>query len=59
LNANLPILETVNWVSDMAVGNNDFISIVMPVYREAAHIAEVLAGVEKALAEVQVRFEHF
>jgi glycosyltransferase involved in cell wall biosynthesis len=36
---------------------NEFISIVMPVYREAAHIGEVLKDVATALGEAGVRFE--
>lgn len=35
----------------------EFISIVMPVYREAAHIGEVLKNVRTALGEADVRFE--
>ncbi len=35
----------------------EFISIVMPVYREAAHIGEVLKDVHAALIEADVRFE--
>ena len=38
-------------------GEREFISIVMPVYREAAHIGEVLKDVEAALIEADVRFE--
>ncbi|MBK8466946.1 MAG: glycosyltransferase family 2 protein [Chloracidobacterium sp.] len=38
-------------------GEKEFISIVMPVYREAAHIGEVLKDVHKALVEADVRFE--
>jgi len=38
-------------------GEKEFISIVMPVYREAAHIGEVLGDVHKALVEADVRFE--
>jgi len=34
-----------------------FISIVMPVYREAAHIGEVLSDVQSALVSANVRFE--
>lgn len=35
----------------------EFISIVMPVYREAAHIGEVLTEVHAALTEADVWFE--
>lgn len=46
-------------LSDKMMGENakEFISIVMPVYREAAHIGEVLKDVETALVEADVRFE--
>jgi polyisoprenyl-phosphate glycosyltransferase len=37
--------------------DKEFLSIVMPVYRESAHIGEVLAEVERALVEAGVRFE--
>jgi len=37
--------------------NKEFVSIVMPVYREAAHIGEVLAEVERSLNAADVRFE--
>ncbi len=41
------------------VGSNkkEFISIVMPVYREGNHIGAILAAVREALAEVDVSFE--
>lgn len=35
----------------------EFLSVVMPVYREANHIGAVLAAVRDALAEVDVSFE--
>ena len=35
----------------------EFISIVMPVYREAAHIGEVLRDVHDSLVKADVRFE--
>ncbi|MFN0279875.1 MAG: glycosyltransferase family 2 protein [Pyrinomonadaceae bacterium] len=35
----------------------EFVSVVMPVYREAAHIGEVLRDVHDALVEADVRFE--
>lgn len=38
-------------------GEKEFISIVMPVYREAAHIGEVLKDVHAALTQADVRFE--
>ena len=38
-------------------GEKEFISIVMPVYREAAHIGDVLKDVHAALVEADVRFE--
>ena len=41
----------------MADANKEFVSIVMPVYREAAHIRGVLAEVERSLVEAGVRFE--
>jgi glycosyltransferase involved in cell wall biosynthesis len=41
----------------IAEGGTEFISIVMPVYREAAHIGEVLRDVRTALTQAGVRFE--
>ncbi len=38
-------------------GEREFISIVMPVYREAAHIGEVLRDVHDSLLKADVRFE--
>src|SRR5437763_8355621 len=35
----------------------EFISVVMPVYREAAHIGEVLRDVRDALTQADVDFE--
>ncbi len=41
-----------------ANGNKkEFLSVVMPVYREASHIGTVLAAIRDALAEVNVSFE--
>ncbi len=37
--------------------SKEFVSIVMPVYREAAHIGEVLNDVRTALVEAGVQFE--
>ena len=41
----------------MASSDQEFISIVMPVYREAAHIGEVLSAAHDALLAADVRFE--
>jgi len=41
----------------VAESGKEFISIVMPVYREAAHIGEVLRDVRTALTEANVAFE--
>lgn len=41
----------------MAVANKEFLSIVMPVYCEAAHIGDVLKEVHTALAGTHVEFE--
>jgi glycosyltransferase involved in cell wall biosynthesis len=41
----------------MGDSTKEFISVVMPVYREAAHIGEVLKDVHAALLEADVRFE--
>ena len=38
-------------------GKKEFVSVVMPVYREAAHIGEVLKDVNAALIEADVSFE--
>lgn len=38
-------------------GKKEFLSIVMPVYREGSHIGTVLAAVRDALAEADVSFE--
>jgi glycosyltransferase involved in cell wall biosynthesis len=38
-------------------GKKEFLSIVMPVYREGNHIGAVLAAVQDALAKVDVSFE--
>src|SRR4051812_35080055 len=35
----------------------EFVSVVMPVYREADHIGKILEDVEKALIEADVDFE--
>jgi glycosyltransferase involved in cell wall biosynthesis len=35
----------------------EFLSVVMPVYREGSHIGVVLSAVRDALAEVDVSFE--
>ena len=35
----------------------EFLSVVMPVYREGSHIGRVLAAVRDALVEVDVSFE--
>ncbi len=35
----------------------EFLSVVMPVYREASHISTILAAVRDALAEVDISFE--
>lgn len=41
----------------MGENAKEFISVVMPVYREAAHIGEVLRDVHDALVETGARFE--
>lgn len=41
----------------MADSEKEFISVVMPVYREAEHIGGVLKDVHTALVEADVRFE--
>lgn len=44
-------------MNDADGSKNEFLSIVMPVYREGNHIGAVLAAVRDALAEVDVSFE--
>jgi glycosyltransferase involved in cell wall biosynthesis len=44
-------------MNNTRLNNKEFISIVMPVYREGSHIGEVLGAVRDALAEVDVSFE--
>lgn len=41
----------------MAGKDKELISIIMPVFGEAAHIGDILAEVEKALVAADVRFE--
>ncbi len=41
----------------MAASNGELISVVMPVYGEASHIAEVLAEVRKRLEDSGEKFE--
>jgi len=44
-------------MSNINGNKKEFLSIVMPVYREGSHIGTVLAAVRDALAEVNVSFE--
>jgi len=44
-------------MSDATGDKKEFLSVVMPVYREANHIGGVLAAVRDALAAVNVSFE--
>lgn len=44
-------------MSDAGGDRKECLSVVMPVYREANHIASVLAAVRDALAEADVSFE--
>jgi len=41
----------------MAQASKDFLSIVMPVYREAAHLAEVLGQVHSEVTKTGIAFE--
>ncbi len=44
-------------MSEVNGNKKEFLSVVMPVYREASHIGTVLATIRDALAEVDISFE--
>lgn len=44
-------------MSNINGNKKEFLSVVMPVYREASHIGSVLAAVCEALAEADISFE--
>ncbi len=44
-------------MSNINGNKKEFLSVVMPVYREASHIGTVLTAVRDALAEINISFE--